>query len=52
MYKCRCCGEVFDEPRVVRESHGFHDVFYETFYVCPNCGGDYDEYDKEEVDED
>lgn len=50
-YKCNCCGEIFDEPRVIRESHGFHDGFAETFYVCPYCGGDYDVYD-EEVDDD
>ena len=48
-YKCNCCNEVFDEPRVVKESHGFHDMFHETFYVCPYCGGDYEPY--EEVDD-
>ena len=52
MYKCKCCGEVFDEPRVIRESHGFHDGFYETFCICPYCGGDYEDYDPDkEVDE-
>ena len=51
-FKCNCCGEVFDEPRVIRESHGFHDGFYETFCICPYCGGDYDDYDPDkEVDE-
>lgn len=50
-YKCKCCGEVFDEPRVVRESHGFNDGFYETLHVCPYCGGDYADYN-EEVDDD
>lgn len=51
-YKCNCCNEVFDEPRVIRETHGFHDGFYETFCICPYCGGDYTEYDPdEEVDE-
>lgn len=52
-FKCSCCGEVFNEPRVVRETHGFTDGFAETFYVCPYCGGDYDDYDSdEEVDDD
>ena len=51
-YKCNCCNEVFDEPRVIRESHGFRDGFYETFCICPYCGGDYTEYDPdEEVDD-
>lgn len=50
-FKCNCCGEVFDEPQVIREYHGFDD-FYETFCICPYCGGDYTEYDPdEEVDE-
>lgn len=47
-YKCKCCGEVFDEPQVIREYHGFDD-FYETFCICPYCGGDYVPY--EEVDD-
>lgn len=42
MYKCLDCGEVFDEPASVRETHGFTDGFAETFYVCPNCHGDYE----------
>lgn len=50
-YKCNCCGEVFDEPRVYKEYHGFDD-FSETWSCCPYCGGDYDDYDPdEEVDE-
>ena len=48
MYKCNCCDEIFDEPSVVRETHGFHDGFAETFYVCPYCGGDYTEVEEED----
>lgn len=48
-YKCRCCGEVFDEPQRYVETHGFPDGLYETWSCCPCCGGDYVEY--EEVDE-
>lgn len=51
-YKCKCCGEIFDEPRVYLETHGFTDGFYETWSCCPYCGGDFEEYDEdEEVEE-
>lgn len=43
MYKCLDCGEVFDEPASVRETHGFTDGFAEIFYMCPYCNGDYEE---------
>lgn len=43
MYKCRTCGEVFNEPRVIVERHGFTDGMYEKISECPECGsGDYD----------
>ena len=43
--KCTDCGYVFDyeDRTVVKESHGFDDGFYETFYCCPNCGGDFED---------
>ena len=50
-YKCKCCGEIFDEPHVYYESHGFTDGLYETMSCCPCCGGDYSEVEDEEVDE-
>ena len=43
MYKCLDCGEVFEEPASVRETHGFADGLAETFYMCPYCKGNYDE---------
>ena len=43
MYKCLDCGEVFEKPASVRETHGFTDGFAETFYMCPHCNGDYEE---------
>lgn len=43
MYKCLDCGEIFEEPASVRETHGFTDGFAETFYMCPHCNGDYEE---------
>ena len=48
MYKCKQCGEVFDEPQVYYESHGFTDGLYETQSCCPCCGGDYHEVEDEE----
>ena len=51
-YICHNCGEIFDEPRVYRESHGFTDGFYETQSWCPYCGGDFEDYDPEAEDED
>lgn len=56
-YKCNCCGEVFDEPQVYYETHGFTDGLYERQSRCPCCGGDYEEFfdldeaDDEEVDD-
>lgn len=50
-YKCRNCGEVFDEPRVYVETHGFTDGLYEHMSCCPYCGGDYEPYEVEETDE-
>lgn len=55
MYKCNECGCVFEDPKVVVETHGFKFPPYEKFYVCHRCGdGDYDSYygDEEEEDED
>lgn len=53
MLKCLECGGEFDEPRDRREYRGEHFGFpaYETVYVCPYCGGDYEEID-ERVGED
>ena len=51
-YKCKNCGEVFDEPLRYVETHGFTDGLYETWGCCPCCGGDYEPYEEtdEEVD--
>lgn len=43
MYICLDCGNVFDEPKILKESHGFHDGYYESLYYCPECLGDYEE---------
>lgn len=53
MYICRNCGELFVEPHVYYETHGFTDGLYECHSCCPCCGGDYVDYEEtdEEVDE-
>lgn len=52
MYICHNCGEIFDEPHVYYERHGFDD-YPEPWSCCPYCGGDYEEYKEtdEEVDD-
>lgn len=45
MYKCRDCGEYFDEPKIYYEKYEFWGTpVAEAFYVCPCCeGSDFDE---------
>ena len=51
MYRCKDCGEIFDEPHEYVETHGFTDGLYERWSCCPYCGGSYSDYDEdEEVD--
>lgn len=43
-YKCRECGEYFDEPHRWVERHGFDYGPFEHWSACPYCGScDYDE---------
>lgn len=43
-YKCRECGEYFDEPHCWVERHGFTYGPFEHWSACPCCGScDYDE---------
>ena len=43
-YKCRECGEYFDEPHCWVEMHGFTWGPGEHWSACPHCGScDYDE---------
>lgn len=44
-YKCLDCGEIFDgdEVETFEERHGFDDGRYESFSVCPHCGGAFEE---------
>lgn len=56
MYKCRWCGEIFEEPRVQYEHQGYcgSEAAWERWSVCPYCGdAGYEEYNEdEEYDED
>ena len=40
MYMCNR-GHLFEEPEVVKESHGFDDGLYEEYECCPRCGEDF-----------
>lgn len=43
IYKCRNCGEEFDEPYRWVETHGFTYGPFEHWSACPNCKStDYD----------
>lgn len=37
-YKCRECGEEFDEPHRWVERHGFTNGPFEYWSACPCCG--------------
>ena len=52
-YKCRECGEEFDEPIRWVETHGLTCGPYEHWSACPHCGScDYDERCIVEAEED
>lgn len=50
MYKCECCGAVFDEP--VHEDAGYFMYNHMVHDVCPECGNDEFEEMEEEEEED
>lgn len=58
MFKCRCCGEIFEEPHIRRykEAREFWGMScYEEFVeeTCPECGSeDFREYDEDEEEYD
>ena len=58
MFKCRCCGEIFEEPHIrrYREAREFWGMScYEEFVeeTCPECGSeDFREYDEDEEEYD
>lgn len=52
MYKCRECGEYFDEPREWVETHGFGHGPFESWSACPHCDScDYDDAYQVEAEE-
>lgn len=53
MYKCRCCGAIFEEPRIrkykeISEFWGIPRCELLVEMTCPEC----DDYDFREYDED
>jgi len=53
MYKCECCGEIFEEPKYVQECMGefWGTPAFETWAVCPYCEGEFEEYEEEEEED-
>jgi hypothetical protein len=50
MYQCEDCSREFEEPRYIKEYHyELDEQPYETFAVCPFCGGDISEQEDEDV---
>ena len=54
MWRCENCGETFEEPKIIREDHGYdteytHIPYYEYVDYCPICDStDIEEYEEEE----
>lgn len=52
MYKCNNCGETFDIPEELIETHGLDGPPYEHWDVCPFCiSENIDEYNEDEEDD-
>ncbi len=44
MYYCNNCGEEFNEPKKIYETHNLSDAPFEVVYICPRCkSGNYRE---------
>lgn len=54
MFRCECCKEVFQEPRIIEESRGefWGAPAYERVAVCPWCGSDDIDWNYDEEEED
>lgn len=37
MLICNECGELFEKPSVIKETHGLETPPYEEWFVCPHC---------------
>lgn len=38
MFICDTCGEIFEEPKIVKEFHPYGDTYAEeNWAVCPHC---------------
>lgn len=53
MFKCNCCGALFDEPHRYESREYFWGMpCYEVFAECPECHEeDFDEYEDDEDEE-
>lgn len=52
IYRCKDCGEEFDEPAVHIENHPEVDWGEEYWEVCPHCGSfNYDKIEDDEEEE-
>ena len=49
MYRCLNCGEVFNEPDIIR-NHPTDDDYYVVEEVCPYCNNYYEEIEGEDND--
>lgn len=39
MYICKYCAKTFEQPKMIIDTHGLDSPPYETYPVCPYCGG-------------
>lgn len=52
IYRCKDCGEEFDEPAVHIENHPEVEWGEEYWEVCPHCGSfNYDKIEDDEEEE-
>lgn len=56
LYRCRTCGKIIREDDLVEEECYLAEAWgrpvYETYYSCPKCGEDVEEYYGDEDEED
>lgn len=53
MYKCSCCGKIFDEPvKKFAYSEYWGAPAFDDYYESPCCGEWFDEYEEDEESED
>ena len=48
MYRCLNCGEIFDEPVLIK-NHLTNDEYYALEEACPYCHNYYEEIEEGEI---